>query len=131
MKWTYKQPIQNELGDLRVRTKFAWIPVRVYDQWLWMSSYKVLQQYSRIVKSQGPWYRIRHYHILRWSTILASWIDEDIELIHKNNEIARVAEMNSRGAITWKQFINMPKDLSIQEFLSGVGSTQRGKNETK
>lgn len=46
MKWTYTEKKQPSIGDIRVKTKFAFLPVYLKGEARWLEKVMVRQQYN-------------------------------------------------------------------------------------
>ena len=59
MKWKVKKTNPKE-GDVRVRRKFAWLPVHYYIDtemyYCWLESYQVKEEFTKVLVSHQGWY---------------------------------------------------------------------------
>jgi hypothetical protein len=61
MKWKSNIALSPQVGDTRIRTKFAWIPISVYSDnqcyKVWLETYLITEEYEKIyVNSDGFYY---------------------------------------------------------------------------
>jgi hypothetical protein len=45
----------SRIGKTRVKNKFALIPTRVDGYWIWLESYKIIQEYAYSYALGGAW----------------------------------------------------------------------------
>lgn len=131
MKWTIKVSKAPKLGELLVVAKYAWLPTKVRNSWIWLEGYTVLLEYSRVSKTNFnlrpvPTQFNRYYVVEEWTPIDRGYPNEDLIAIHKAKEAEYLRDLNARGGFTFKQWLDKPDDLSMEDYLSGVSSTKRG-----
>lgn len=68
MKWK-ANPQKPSEGDVRVRRKFAWLPVHYYIDtemyYCWLESYQVKEKYAKVLHNEGGFYT----YSLEWKVV--------------------------------------------------------------
>lgn len=63
MRWTAKKKLKLQEGDIWREIRFAFIPVRVEDKWVWLEKYVAVYEYTLYCYGiagewRGKWVRI-------------------------------------------------------------------------
>lgn len=46
MRWTPKPPKRRYIGDKKIVTRFAFFPIEIDGEWIWLERYKVVKTWS-------------------------------------------------------------------------------------
>lgn len=47
MKWTYTETREPQVGEFRIKTKFAWLPIHLKGEARWLEKVTIKQEYCK------------------------------------------------------------------------------------
>lgn len=113
MRFLKSSDISPKLGDIRVITRFALLPVLLNsNEYIWFEKYKSFEKYTRFSERYRSINTYKTYFWCDWKSLYKSDLNDCPKELYNLNEEKRVEKLNKKGIFTLKQFIENKEILN-------------------